>query len=312
MKLQAIHHFLAVVDRGGFRAAAREVAVSQSAITASLKQLEEELGASLLLRTRQGVVLTPLGEAFLAHARAIDRESSRAKEEIAQLRGHWEGTVSFACSPGAGLRLVPDAVRAFRARHPHVKLRCSDGIYPGVLAGLRDGSLDFALGPADRQDLERPFVTEALYVPEVVVCARSGHPLAATKSLARLRQAEWVISGAPPGAGAAVVTLFAAQGLGEPKVAMVCETFFALPGILARTDLLGTVPCDVLAASAVRDHLVVLPLREKVRVPPVGITFREDVPLTPACHEFIGWLRHFAAGGGDRKSRSEAEKLIGR
>ena len=75
MRLQQIRHFLAVVDAGTLRGAAGGLGVTQPAITKSLRQLEEQVGARLLLRTPRGVVLTPAGRKFQDRARVIGRTS---------------------------------------------------------------------------------------------------------------------------------------------------------------------------------------------------------------------------------------------
>ena len=69
MKLQTLQALIHVEELGSIRAAALEVALSQPALTAAIQQLEEELHAPLLVRTRQGATLTTFGRAFMAHAR---------------------------------------------------------------------------------------------------------------------------------------------------------------------------------------------------------------------------------------------------
>lgn len=69
------------------RSAARHLGIAQPAITRSIRELEHELGAALFVRHVNGVVLTPMGEAFLRRATAIQLELEPTKDEIQQLRG---------------------------------------------------------------------------------------------------------------------------------------------------------------------------------------------------------------------------------
>lgn len=294
MKLHAIRYFIAIVESGGFRSAARQLFVSQSALTAAVRQLEEEFGAPLLVRASSGVVPTRFGRVFLERARFIDRESQRAREEIAQLRGHWEGSVSFATSPGVGVEIVPPALRAFRKDFPSISIRCIDGLYPAVLAHLRDGSIDFAVGPCEGGDLEPPFVSEPLFNSEVVVAARRDHPNAQATSLRELVDCEWIAWGTPRGPDTIVRVAFDAEGLPPPKIGMVCESFLALPGIVAETSMLGPVPRVMLKDTRYRDHLTIVPTRERLPSPTISV-IRLDQPITPATETLIGWIRHFAS-----------------
>src|SRR5438093_1011742 len=85
MRLSQIRDFLAVVEAGGIRAAARKLGVSQPAITRSVRGLEAELRTRLLQRTPTGVVPTQSGRAFVARARAAQAELRKAEEEVDQL-----------------------------------------------------------------------------------------------------------------------------------------------------------------------------------------------------------------------------------
>lgn len=295
MKLQAIRYFIAVVDHGGFRAAAKEIPISQSAMTAALQQLEEELGAPLLFRTKKGVIPTQFGRAFLERARAIEHESQKAREEIAQLRGHWEGTVAFATSPAVGIGIIPAVVKEFRERFPAIRLRCVDGLYPGILTGLRDRTLDFAIGPCDLDRLEPPFVADPLLRGDVVIVCRRDHRLRTATTLAELTECEWAISSGPGGVGAFIEQAFRASGLDGLKVGMICESFMALPGVIAMSDMMGTLPRAIFENTRWRDQLVIIPMREPLPAPTVAILRRGDIPLTPGAEELIGWIRHYAA-----------------
>ena len=304
MKLQAIRYFIAVVECGGFRSAAKAMPISQSAMTAALQQLEDELGAPLLFRTKKGVIPTQFGRAFLERARAIEQESRKAREEIAQLRGHWEGTVAFATSPAFGIGIIPAVVREFRERFPSIRLRCVDGLYPGTLAGLRDRSLDFAIGPCDLDHLEPPFVAEPLLPGDVVIVCRRDHPSRTAGALAELSECEWAISSGPGSVGAFIEQAFRASGLDGLKVGMICESFMALPGVIAMSDMLGTLPRAVFENSRWRDQLAIIPMREPLPAPTIAILRRGDIPLTPAAGELIGWIRHYSAKLGRSDGRN--------
>ncbi len=298
MKLQAIRYFIAVVEAGGFRAATTSAHASQSAITAALQQLEEELGAPLLHRSKRGVIPTQFGRAFLDRARVIERETRKAREEIAQLRGHWEGTVSFATSPAIGIRVIPAVVRAFRERFPAIRLHCVDGLYPGVLGGVRDGRLDFAIGPCAADQFGPPFIVEPLLPADVVIVCRRGHPKRNAQSLSELAGSEWVISTSAGGPGALVQQAFQHAGIEGLQVGLMCESFIALPGIIALSDMFGTLPRAVLDDTRWRQQLAIVPIRERLLVPQIAILRCDDIPLTPAATELISWVRHFASKVG--------------
>lgn len=294
MKLQTLQALLCIEAVGSLRAAAQQLHISQPALSAAIQQLEAELCAPLLVRTKRGVSLTQFGQAFIKHARLIVAESQRAQDELKQLRGHWEGQISFSTSPAIGLQVLPQALAQFGREHPKVTVKVRDGLFPAVAAHLRDGSLDFALTAANRHDIDEDLECEPLSVSQVVIVARKGHPLAGAQSLAELQECRWVYSSAPRGPGALIEEAFKAHGLPAPHFAMACESFLVLPGIVAQSDWLTTMPLALFERNAFRDALCRVDVKEGMRNLSIYVLRRHDMPLTPAAHSLIGWVRHFA------------------
>lgn len=297
MKLQTLQALVHVEELGSIRAAAASLHMSQPALTAAIQQLEEELAAPLLVRTKQGASLTSFGQAFMRHARLILSESQRAREEMDQLRGRWAGSVRFSTSPAVALSILPRALHAFSHKFPDVHVYCRDGLYPGITPSLRDGTLDFGLTPVHTLELEADLVAEPLFATEVVIACHRAHPLREAGSLAELAQCLWVFSSAPRGPGAMVEEAFANAGLPPPRRGMTCESFLALPGIVARSDYMATVPRTVYQMNAFREELVQVAVRDPLPSPTVCVVRRHDLPLTPATQELIGWIRHYGQQG---------------
>lgn len=147
MKLHHLRDIVAIAERGSLRAAARHLAVAQPALTRSVRELERELGAALFERRTRGMILTPMGSAFVRRARSILGEMRRAREEVEQLHGGTRGKVVAGLSLAAHVALFPKALSRFYARYPQVQLHIIDGAYPGLEAGVKDGSVDFYVGP---------------------------------------------------------------------------------------------------------------------------------------------------------------------
>ena len=87
MDSNRLRHFVAVVDHGGFTAAARAVYVSQPALSLAVKELETELGVSLFTRTGRQVQLTPAGAALLEPARQVLRDSETGQAAVQPVAG---------------------------------------------------------------------------------------------------------------------------------------------------------------------------------------------------------------------------------
>ncbi|MDA7416384.1 LysR substrate-binding domain-containing protein [Xenophilus arseniciresistens] len=296
MKFQTLQALLHIEALGSIRAAAQRVNLSQPALTAAIQQLEQELNAPLLVRTKQGASFTAFGRAFLVRARLMVEESRRAREEIDQLRGHWEGSVRFSSSPAVALSLLPKALQAFQQKYPRVHVECRDGLYPGITPALRDGTLDFGLTPVHRLEIEPDLVADPLLVTEIVIVCHREHPLRHATRLAELADCAWIYSSAPRGPGAMIEEAFARAGLPPPRRGMTCESFLALPAIVARGDYMATVPRTVFELNAFRAELHEVPVLDALPQPTVHVLRRHDLPLTPAAQDLIRWIRHHAPG----------------
>lgn len=294
MKLQTLQALICIEEVGSLRAAAQLIHLSQPALSAAIQQLEEELKAPLLVRTKRGVNLTSFGQAFMKHARLIVSESRRAHEVIGQMRGHWEGQVTFATSPAIALGPLPQALASFAREFPAVTVHLRDGLYPSVSPQLRDGTLDFALTAAHKHDIDADLEVQALHVSDVVIVGQRDHPQAQATRLAQLQDCRWAFSSAPRGPGAIILDAFAKYGLSEPKLGIVCESFLALPGILAHSDMLTTMPRGLYERNAFKDQLCILPIQDQLPSPTIFVLRRHDLPLTPAASGLIRWIQHFA------------------
>jgi LysR family transcriptional regulator of abg operon len=302
MRLPTLQALVLMEELGSIRAAAQAMNLTQPALTAAIQQLEAELKAPLLVRSRQGVSFTSFGQAFLRHAKLMVAQSRRAQDEIAQLRGHWEGTVRMAVSPAIGLGLLPQALRQFTQQHPNVRVHCRDGLYPSISPAIRDGTLDFALTPVHRVDLESDLVAEPLYSSEVVIVAATSHPLSRATRLKQLQDCDWVLSSPSRGPGAIIEEAFQQANLAPPKVKMLCESFLALAAVVAASqDWMTTMPRILFENTAFKDQLCVVPIKDKLPSPLICTVRRHDLPLTPAAMQLVGWIQHYALKRFDKK-----------
>lgn len=177
MELRHLHHFIAVAEEGSFTKAARRVHTVQSGISASIKELEEEVGVRLVERTTRRVALTVLGKVFLEHV----RESLANIEAGVQLVRQREGVVLGKLRVGVLQSLhpyldLPLVLKNIRLRHPQMQIEIRSTTAEAVPEMVRSGKLDLSFhalhGSGQLAGLQvLPFIEDAL----VAICARD-HP----------------------------------------------------------------------------------------------------------------------------------------
>jgi DNA-binding transcriptional LysR family regulator len=279
MRLTQIRDFIAVVECGGIRAAARKLGVSQPTVTKSVRSLEAELQVQLLGRSARGIEPTAAGHAFFGRARVAHSELRKAQEE-AQSGGASPGAVAFGVGNlGAALIVAPAVVR-FRRQFPRSPVRIVEGLAHLLLPAVRDGSLDFVIGLRAAAELHPALRFRPLYRSELVVAARKGHPLRQARSLAVLAAQDWLSTSTLGMPGGPVERLFAAAGLPPPRPVIQCESYNTMAALLAATDMLGLMQRRSLQEPLARDLLVELPVADPLPSVTAGIFTRADAPLT--------------------------------
>jgi DNA-binding transcriptional LysR family regulator len=295
MKVQHIQILVAIADHGSLRAAAAALGKSQPALTQALQQAEEELGVAIFNRTSRGVEMTEIGERILTRARTIASEIGRLDEEVAQLRGEQVGAVHVCVSPLAAVRIMPRALTFFRKAWPSVDVRLTSGLFPGALKPLREGRTDLLIGPAPPAGMAHDIAVEHLIDTPIQVITASGSPLLRARSLAELREAQWIMIGAPGGPGDIFRQPFIDNGLIPPHATTTSESYF---GALALVESLGSVCTfpQLLMEDVIKTwRIAPIPIRETIAPLRISLMTRAGHPLTPAADALAMCIRRRVA-----------------
>ncbi len=280
MRLTQIRDFLAVVECGSIRGAARKLGVSQPTITKSVRGLEAELRVQLLARSARGILPTASGRAFFTRARVAQSELSKAEAEAAEVGASSAGAVAFGVGPVFAALVVPRAVVHFRQQFPRARLRIVEGLARNLLPAVRVETLDFAMGLRTIADLDATLRFRPLYRNELLVAGRKGHPLSRACTLAELSAADWLVSSTLGLPGGPFERMFASARLPLPRPAIQCESHNTLVALLAGTDMLALMQRRMLTEPYERDLLQEIPIADAVPSVTAGIFMRADTPLT--------------------------------
>ena len=296
MKLHQLQALVGAVEHGSIRAAARAMHLTQTALTKSLRQLEDDAGVPLLVRGSRGVLLTEAGQRLHARAQLVTRQIALARDELRQTRGDEDGEVRAGLTPYLMLTVLGDTFHWFRKRYPRVELRLMEGLLTRVLPALRDGSLDFAILATSGEVSTQEFAVTQLQVNPQVLAVREGHPLLKRCNAAQLAALEWVLPGPMAvGMDPATANMFAQAGMAAPAQITRCDALAAM-ALVRQSDAVTIMPTPLLGRP--ESHgLVTLP-QTVLQPPPVAVlqVSRPEVPLTPAAAYFARCLNDAISG----------------
>lgn len=293
MKLIALKALVAAVETGSLRSAARRLDLSQPALTKTVRELELELGAPLLMRSSEGVLPTAQGKLLFAQALKTLRELDTAVDQVHQLGGRMVGELNVGAVPLAVMLLIPETLRTFGAAFPDIRLRVSEELYIAQLQRLRKGEVDVAVGGIPQGLSSGEFVTEPLLATRMVVVVRRGHPLEKARSLGALAGAKWVYTGATRDEGYAK-TLYERHGMAPPAVGAVVNSTLVLISLVGSGDFVGLLPQQIAMHPLCARYLSTVPVAEEGLPLTVGAIVRSDSAVSPAVRHFIAHLHRAA------------------
>jgi DNA-binding transcriptional LysR family regulator len=143
--LPQLRAFASIAETHSFSMSAARLHVSQPTLSATIRTLEELVGARLFDRDTRNIALTPVGREFLAMAQRVLGEVERAQRDLREFLGGHRGRVRFSALPVLYRFHLPQAITAFRQACPEIELQLSDLSTEAAVERLRDGSLDLAV-----------------------------------------------------------------------------------------------------------------------------------------------------------------------
>jgi len=308
MDSRKLAQFVAVVDHGGFTAAADAIGASQPALSIAVRELESELGVALFDRIGRRVRLTAAGDALVGPARQVLRDLATGRAAVAGVAGAAAGLLTVASLPTLAADPLAGLVGRFRQRHPGVVVDLaapedSSDLLAMVRDGRREVGVTEAGEPAD--DLTAHVIGEqplSLILPRVLArglapqtggrrggARPKGPPVVA---LTRLTEVPFVAT--PPGTSTRRLLDegFAAVGA-TPSVAVVTAQRDAVIPLVVAGAGAALVPAPLATAAAASGVVVARPTPAVVRQ--IAVVHRQG-PQSPAADHFVALARGDTAG----------------
>ncbi len=185
MRFRQLQYLLALQKHASFSKTADALYVSQPTISIAIRELEEELGVQLLLRSNKGFLFTEAGTQIAARAQEIMDQVDSIYRLAAQHAGMWEGAISIGSTPHYCNTILLDVMVDLEKRNPGLHIALQENDSRSIVAAVREGALDLGIiqvcdvdAAYLSQELERGSIAcRELFVEEMCVGVLEGHPL---------------------------------------------------------------------------------------------------------------------------------------
>jgi DNA-binding transcriptional LysR family regulator len=181
MNTKSLRIFIEVVRTGGFSAAARNLGLTQPAVSFQIRALEKEYGNTLIDRSTGHCRLTEAGRSFLSYARSIIETEEELQRDMGERRSEVSGPLAIAASNIPGEYIMPYILARFRERYPLTDPRLTITDSGKVPESVRAGEVD--LGCAGYREEDARLEYGLLCEDRLVFIAPPGHPLASRRVL---------------------------------------------------------------------------------------------------------------------------------
>lgn len=282
--------FTDVVEAGSITHGAARSHIALAAASTRVRAMEEEIGAALLIRSRQGVVPTPAGQTLLKHARLMLEQSARLREDLGAYAGGLSGEVRLLANTNASTEFLPEALGRFLADNPKVRVdleeRLSDEIVRLIAEGV--GDIGIVAGTVDVGGLETfPFRSDRF-----VVVARRDHPLAARAHVSFAEVLVFDLVGLERTSALQRFLADKAARLGSSlNLRVQLRSFDAVCRLVEAGVGVGVVPQSTAARVAQTTPLSVIELEDEWAVRDLTLCVRRFADLRPYAQDLVRSLR---------------------
>ncbi len=292
MELRHLRHFAAVVDAGNLSKAAERVFISQPALTRSIKNLEDIVGAVLLERRPRGMVPTPAGDALYRYARLMLNEAARARAEVKAVQAGARGELAIGMAAMFSDHIVDRAVAAVCGAGRDVALTVTQGFLEELVEALRDGRLDIIFSNLSNMMLPNDVVVEPIMDISAYVYAGAAHPLAGAAGIdkALLLGQRWAVVDQPHMRDF-LDHYFSADGLATPEFVVRTNSLNLIHSLVVNGGFIGILPEHVMQRRTLRGAVVRIDAPGCPVMRKAGLITRKSMPNRPVVNMFVAELR---------------------
>jgi len=297
IRLRHLRTFLEVSRTRSIGQAALALAVTQPAVSKTIRELEMTLGIELFDRSRRVLELTPLGKKFLTHAENCLLSLKQGIDTVTQARSPEAAPLHIGALPTVSARLLPAAIRNYKARKMTAIPEIITGPNNYLMSMLRSGDVDFVIGRMNAVSEMTGLTFEHLYSEQICFVVRPGHPLLKKPSFnaADLHNFEIMLPTRHVIIRPAVERMLLIANLDKVKIAAETVSTAFGRAYTRASDVIWIISQGVVLDDIADGTLVSLPIQTSETLGPVGITRRADSALPVSAEMFMKELRAVAA-----------------
>lgn len=300
IKFRHLQTFIEVARQASVGKAAEALALSQPAVTRTIRELEAILSVRLVERDGRGIRVTRTGEVFLRHAGASVAAARRGLDAVDQQMNAAGPPVRVGGLPTVSASIMPEAVARFLDADTGSRIKVVTGENTVLLQQLRTGDLDIVVGRLPAPEQMQGLTFEPLYRERIVFAVRANHPLLSARTVSLPQIDIYPILMPPHGS---VIRPFVDRLLVNNGISELRARIETVSDSFGRAFLRTHDAIWIISHGAIEDELksgkfAILPIDTSETIGSVGMTTRPDVAMSAATALFVAAVRDAAVASG--------------
>ena len=300
MDFDQLHTFLEIVRLKSFSKAAQTCFRTQPAISAQIRQMEQELGTQLFERFGSRISLTTAGKIFSEYAQKILETRRQAFDAVRELDRVPRGEVVIAANEATCVNVLPRVFSTFKERFPEVQLQVNRSYGAQTVQSVMDNSVDFGITQLPVQ--ERRLQVVQIYSDEIRLLAPPSHPLARATAVGPEQIARYALLLPIGGRTRSRIDEYLAGVEDDLHISMELESSEMIKQFIIAGLGIGFMGVSNAQLEIRRKSLCAVGLEPLPMVRNLGMVYRKDKPLSRAALGFIDVMAEFA-----RQSQSDGQ-----
>lgn len=284
--------FVKLCETRHMQTVAKAFGLTQPAVSAALKTLEDGCCQALFERTSRGLQPTQTSQEILLYIRRALNELRHIDADVAALNGTLQGKVVVGALPLGRTRILPEAIIRMTKAYPEVQIATLESPFDVLATELRAGDIDFVLGALRPSDYASDLYGEQLLTENLVLLVRRDHPLFDRGiQLEDLAKARWILPRAGAPARQELENYFKKQALDIPKPMVETGDLAIIRGLLLHSDMIAAVSAQQLEHEIRSGELQQLPIQIRQASRAIGLIYRNKCLHTPAAEVLMQQIR---------------------
>lgn len=287
MEWQQLEYFIAIAKLQHMTNAAKELSVTQPALSRSMAALEKEFGVELFERRGRSLVLNRYGQLLLGRAQNAVQEIEKAKQEIANLIHPLSGRLSLCFPHILGAELFPSMLGAFRGQYTDIRFDLNQCTLDELTAKILNNDSDFGL--TTQESVHEAFHWHLIGRSELYLAVPVHHPWASRESISLEELSGVPYIGLKPSCALSyTVEELLSHSRVEPDTVYRADELDMVAGLVAAGYGVSLLPKTLGISSY---PLAWVKVNDPESILTVGLTWKKDRQLTPVSEVFLSFIR---------------------